>query len=154
MSDNVTVTTSEDVIAVVDPTTMVPVTITEESVVVGSGVGQINISQIDDVVSVADSDTVVSITEVEEVIDLKVSDVTVQIIEDSSVPYAKRTDFVGEDKIYKGRAVPGSLDSDPVWQMWLITVTDVDEGDSNDTWADGNSSFDNVWNDHLTLDYS
>lgn len=33
------------------------------------------------------------------------------------MPYAERIDFVGEDTIYKGLAIPGSVDTAPVWSM-------------------------------------
>lgn len=152
--DNVTVTQVVDAITVVDPTTQVPVTITEDVISVGSGVDQVNIAVAEEVFNIAEETTVVSVADEVVVIQPRVAEVQIQIIEDISVPYAKHTEFVGEDKIYKGRAIPGSIDSDPVWQIWLITITDTDEGDNNEKWADGNAKFDNVWDDYLTLEYS
>jgi hypothetical protein len=65
------------------------------------------------------------------------------------MPYAKRNDVVG-NLIYRAEAAPGSLDSAPVWRIWVITM---DGDDSMDQWAGGNANFDKVWNDHLTLEY-
>jgi len=52
---------------------------------------------------------------------------------------------------YIGEAEPGSLFANPVWRIKRI----VEDGpDSVITWADGNSDFDNIWNDRLSLSYS
>lgn len=152
--DSVTIVQGSDSVIVTDPTTNVPVTITEETVIAGSEVSAVNIGIVEEVFNVKEEVSTISVTDKTTVVKPSVAEVQVQIIEDISVPYAKRTEFVGEDKIYKGRAIPGSLDSDPVWQVWLVTITNIDEGDNNDTWADGNANFDNVWNDYLTLEYT
>lgn len=66
--------------------------------------------------------------------------------------YTKRVDFVG-DIIYRAEAVPGSLESDAVWRMYKIELSSID-GDVVETYADGNSEFDNVWTNRLTATYS
>ena len=65
--------------------------------------------------------------------------------------YAERNDFVGEDIIYQGEAAPGSLPSDPVWRIRKVVFIG---DDSFKYWADGDSLFDNVWDNRLSLDYS
>ena len=68
-----------------------------------------------------------------------------------SVPYAKRTDFVGDDIVYKGEAAPGSAEGSAVWRISKITFVgeDIDE-----KWAGGTADFDKIWTDHLSLVYS
>lgn len=66
--------------------------------------------------------------------------------------YSKRTDFVGEDTIYKGEAVAGSAEASAVWRIRKLTLA-VD-GDVTETWASGNTNFDKIWNDRASLSYS
>lgn len=66
-------------------------------------------------------------------------------------PLAKRIASVG-DITYIGNAPPGSLDANAVWQ-----IKKLDESGSIDlivTWADGDSDYDNVWDDGLGNDYT
>ncbi len=54
--------------------------------------------------------------------------------------------------IYAGKAAPGSAKSAAVWQIknFLYSgsnVTDI-------LWADGNASFDNIWDSRASLSYS
>ena len=67
--------------------------------------------------------------------------------------YETRVDVVAgpPEIIYVGTAVPGSVDSDPVWRVVRYTVQT--DGDVSSEYADGDADFDNVWNDHLTLTY-
>lgn len=51
---------------------------------------------------------------------------------------------------YIGRAAPGSLTSDPVWQIQRI---DTSSGTVIE-WADGLSDFDFIWDDRASLTYS
>lgn len=70
---------------------------------------------------------------------------------EEEVPYAERTDMVGETVIYKGQANPGSSEASAVWRIKRLTIT----GDDVVTeWADGNANFDNVWADRATLSYA
>ena len=51
---------------------------------------------------------------------------------------------------YLGYAEPGTVTSDTTWAVKRIVET------GNDvviTWADGDKSFDNIWDDRLTLTY-
>lgn len=68
-----------------------------------------------------------------------------------NVPYTKRTDFVGDDVVYKGEAAPGSAEGAAVWRISKITFVgeDIDE-----KWAGGTADFDKIWTDHLSLIYS
>jgi hypothetical protein len=47
---------------------------------------------------------------------------------------------------YLGEAIPGTATSAAEWRIQRIT-----NADSTIVWADGNGSFDNVWDDHATL---
>lgn len=64
--------------------------------------------------------------------------------------YDVRFDSVSSTLSYTGKAAPGSLPSDPVWQVKRVTVTGNDIASS---FADGNASFDNVWDDRASLTY-
>ena len=68
------------------------------------------------------------------------------------VPLAKQVDFVTETDIYIGEAAVGSLTSASMWRI-KHTIIAVD-GDVSVTWADGDDSFDNIWDDRLSLNYS
>ncbi len=71
---------------------------------------------------------------------------------EEDVPYAKQTDFVTDDLIYRGEAAVGSLTSASAWRIRKLVIG-VD-GDVSETWADGNANFDNVWDNRLSLSYS
>lgn len=152
MADNVTVISAIDSITVIDPTTLVPVTVTEEIVSIGSGTDQINIAPEIDSVQVTETPDPVNVSEVTEIISPEIADVQVQIVEDSEVPYAKRTDFVGDTVIYKGDAAVGSLDAEPVWRIRKLTI--ATDGDVKEEWANGSASFNAVWDDRAALTYS
>jgi hypothetical protein len=68
-----------------------------------------------------------------------------------ALPYAVRFDDDVSGVAYLGEADPGSTEASAVWRIKKITTTGID---ISTAWADGNSNFDNVWNDHLTLSYS
>lgn len=58
--------------------------------------------------------------------------------------------------IYKGEADPGELLNALTWRIQQITIT-TDGGGNDDIailWADGDSLFDNRWDDRLSLSYS
>lgn len=71
-------------------------------------------------------------------------------IGNESMPYAKRTDFVGNDAIYKGEAEPGSSEDDTVWRISKITFVGED---ATEQWAEGNASFDKMWSSRLGYNY-
>lgn len=68
------------------------------------------------------------------------------------MPYAERTDFVGEDVIYRGYAVPGVLDSEPLWRIKRMDV--AIDGDVTTTWAGGSSDFIHAWDSRASYTYS
>ena len=49
--------------------------------------------------------------------------------------------------MYVGYALPGSSDASAVWRILKSVSTSV-------KWADGNTNFDNIWNNHTSLTYS
>jgi hypothetical protein len=68
------------------------------------------------------------------------------------VPRARRKDWSDDLTVcYEGWAEPGSGTSDPVWRIRKTTFVG---DDSSELWADGNDSYDNVWDDRLTLSYA
>lgn len=57
---------------------------------------------------------------------------------------------------YRGEAAAGSATSAAVWRIQEITTT-TDGGGNDDIailWADGDTNFDNIWNNRLLLTYS
>lgn len=72
-------------------------------------------------------------------------------LSEDSVAYARQTDFVGEDVIYKGEAEAGTSLASPLWRIRKIVLSA--DGDVAETWADGNTEFDNVWANRASLTY-
>lgn len=152
MADEIFVTTSTDVIEVIDPTTQVPITITEDAISVGSGTDEIAITVNNDVIDVNESTPIIQVTDEQTIVQPNVGDVHVQVMEDSDVPYAKRTDFEGDTIIYKGEAPVGSSETDAVWRIRRLTIASDD--DLAEKWANGDAKFDKVWTDRATEVYS
>ncbi len=50
---------------------------------------------------------------------------------------------------YFGDALPGTVDAGATWRISRLTVAD-----NTIVWADGNSDFDNVWDNRAALTYS
>lgn len=59
-------------------------------------------------------------------------------------------DVTVTNTVFIGKAPIGSLPSAPVWQIAKLDVTSV----WIKTWADGNSNYDNVFDDRASLSYS
>jgi hypothetical protein len=68
------------------------------------------------------------------------------------VALSKQVDFIDDNHIYIGEANPGSTFSAAVWRIKYIVI--LSDGDVSITWADGNDSFDNVWNNRASYSYS
>lgn len=66
--------------------------------------------------------------------------------------YSKRIDFITDDELYKGEAVPGTAESAYAWRIRKINIA-VDS-DVTEIWADGDANFDNRWTDRLSKSYS
>lgn len=73
------------------------------------------------------------------------------VLEPDDVIYTKRVDFINDNLLYRGEAVPGTLESAPVWRMRRITIGA--DNDVTEEFADGDSNFDNIWDDRLGLTY-
>jgi hypothetical protein len=65
--------------------------------------------------------------------------------------YITQLDDVGGGVTYVGLADPGSATSGALWQIKQITETGAD---IVVLFADGDSNFDKVWDDRLSLSYS
>lgn len=77
---------------------------------------------------------------------------TIESSGETTVPsYTKRVDEIDESTTYIGEADPGSSESDPVWRIQKLEFTGPD---IDILWANGNSNFDNVWDDRTSLTYS
>lgn len=68
------------------------------------------------------------------------------------MPYSERTDFVGDDVIYRGYAEPGTLDSEPLWRIKKLVIG-LDD-DVATTWAGGTADFIHAWDDRTSYTYS
>ena len=70
---------------------------------------------------------------------------------DASSGLISLVDYASSSTIYIGEAAPGSLTSSAVWKIQRIVLSNTSAAI---TLADGNSSFDNVWNNRSGLSYS
>lgn len=67
--------------------------------------------------------------------------------------YSVAVEYNGDGNVlYFGRALPGSAKSSAVWQVRKFTYSGQNLTDVQ--WADGNTKYDNVWNDRASLSYS
>ena len=63
------------------------------------------------------------------------------------------TDWNAEEtQVYYGEAVPGTPTSAASWRIKRMVFGT--NGNLTTTWADGNDSFDNIWDNRASLDYS
>lgn len=70
----------------------------------------------------------------------------------SAPTYTTRLDETSTTSVtYVGKAVVGSSEASAVWQIQKIDETGAV---MSIKFADGNSSFDNVWNDRVSLTYN
>ena len=84
--------------------------------------------------------------------ELSVSDTLPGTTSEESQVYSKRTDFVGTTIIYRAEAEPGTLESAALWRIRkLILATD---DDVTELWADGTATFNKIWTDRATYNYS
>lgn len=69
------------------------------------------------------------------------------------VMYDKQIDNESNGDItYIGEATPGTATSEAKWRIKKITVVNA-EGDTTIAWANGNTNFTNIWDNHLSLSY-
>lgn len=151
--DIVNVTEGTDVVAVTETTDSI-MPIVNETTITGEGqTDAVTVIDADgDVVNISEVTETFQVQEVTETVQPQFSEVIVQVVEDSSMPYAKRIDFIDDDNFYRGQAIPGTLESAAAWRISKVSIA-VD-GDTTTLWAAGNATFDKVWDDHLTLGYS
>lgn len=72
---------------------------------------------------------------------------------ESTLPLARRVDFVGETLIYRGTSLPGTLDATNGWRIEEITFVGAEE-DVEIRWASGDANFDKVWTDRAMYAYT
>lgn len=71
------------------------------------------------------------------------------------IQYSKKVDFVdASDLIYIGEALPGTATSSATWRIKRINTNAGTDNDIEIKYADGDSDFNNIWDDHLSLAYS
>lgn len=70
---------------------------------------------------------------------------------EEEMAYAERVDFISATLLYRGEAVPGTLESEAKWRIRRITIGA--DKDTTTEWADGDADFNNVWDDRLSLNY-
>jgi hypothetical protein len=72
------------------------------------------------------------------------------------VAQTSRIDQVDPDAtpeiIYRGRALPGTLESVAAWRIERITI--AADGDVETLFADGDDLFNNIWTNRASLSYS
>lgn len=74
---------------------------------------------------------------------------------DAVATFAQRIDDTTSSTIYYfGEAQPGVVDANALWRIQRITFITPGEDDVDIEWADGNSDFDNIWDDRVGLSYS
>lgn len=62
------------------------------------------------------------------------------------------TDGATPETIYRGRALPGTATSAASWRVERISI--AADGDVSILFADGNDSYDNIWDNRASLSYS
>jgi hypothetical protein len=69
---------------------------------------------------------------------------------ETATQYATRVDQATSTVMYVGKAAIGSLTSGAVWRVKKVDTT----SGIVITWADGNSNFDNIWDNRAILTYT
>jgi hypothetical protein len=72
-------------------------------------------------------------------------------IDSSLLPRTINIDEISVNDIYFGYAAAGSSAASAVWRVKHIVVSGTT---TTTTYADGNTNFDNIWNNRLSLTYS
>jgi hypothetical protein len=71
---------------------------------------------------------------------------------EDEVALAKRVDFITESLLYKGEAIPGTLNSEPGWRIRRLIIGS--DNDVTEEWADGTADYIKTWDNRLTYTYS
>lgn len=69
---------------------------------------------------------------------------------EEEMKYAKRTDFVGTDVVYKGEAVPGTAENASGWRISRISFVGED---IEELWAEGTADFNKMWSERASYTY-
>lgn len=72
-------------------------------------------------------------------------------VSEENIVYSKRTDFIDDNTLYKGEALPGSSENSSTWRIRKINM--YADGDVTETWADGVATFDKVWANRSSYTY-
>jgi len=64
--------------------------------------------------------------------------------------YIANVDYSNPNGIYFGEAVPGSLTSDQVWRIRMVTISGMSV---TVLWANGTNSFDKIWDNRGQYSY-
>ena len=107
------------------------ITISDDGVELGSGISKLNF-----------------LTDGE----ISISNGVANITLGEDMKYTKLVDFDG-DYIYKGEANPGTSETDSTWRISRTYIDPITD-DIEEKWAEGVISFDKIWNDRLTYNYS
>ena len=76
-----------------------------------------------------------------------------RVKEFAEVQLAQRMSYTGDHlPEYIGEAAPGTAVTSALWRIKKLGYSGTDA--TSITWADGNTNFDNVWDDRATLTYS
>ncbi|MCH8277960.1 MAG: hypothetical protein IIC12_03405 [Proteobacteria bacterium] len=87
--------------------------------------------------------------------DISALDDRVTDLEDDLNLTSRFDDTASGAVLYLGEADPGTAEASATWRIQQITFTNLPtEDDLQVLWADGDNSFDNIWNDRLSLSYS
>jgi len=74
---------------------------------------------------------------------------------ETTTEYIKEVDSISSsDLMYIGEATPGTATSSASWRIKRIDLNAGTDSDISIRYAEGTSNFDNIWDNHLTLNYS
>lgn len=71
---------------------------------------------------------------------------------EEDVALTTRKDFVNDTVLYKGEALPGTLESEPSWRISKLTFINA-EGDIKEEFAEGSAEFTKTWDDRTLYEY-
>lgn len=77
--------------------------------------------------------------------------VDITITSESELKYAKQVDDVSGTTLYIGEAIAGTALSAASWRISKVVFTG---DDVSVTWSDGDTNFNNIWDNRLSLTYS
>lgn len=152
MSDDTIHILAEEVsnVAITEETTNVQ--FVEETLVNGVVVETTDVQVIEETTSLQLVEETTAVTDVEETTVHTFQEVQVQVVSEESMAYAKKIDWIDDNTFYKGEANPGTAAGASEWRIRYVTI--APDGDVEETWAEGNANFDNIWNDRASLSYS